>query len=208
MENEIIVPDMPYMREIFQILKNGGFISQDSLSDSQRRYYQKINEHFDAYFKYFEQLGYYLERGYGYVHLCEARVASAVMSKLRTDVNNYIPKMSILSKFNPELVPGSTFKIYELQMFCDQDDEMRSILPTSETGLLSDRIARFVTSLKNEGFLDISTDSTTCHVTSAFRYLKEYITRIRLYGEYAKFNLKEQQESEDEPAAADNKTEE
>lgn len=198
MENEIIVPDMPYMRDIFQILKNGGFISEDCLSDNQRRYYQKLNEHYQAYFKYFLQLGYYLERGYGFFHLCESRPANAVQSKLRTDASKYICWIAILVKFRPELSPGTQFKIYELQMFCDQDDEMRSVLPTSTTGLLPDRITALINDLKNEGFLDISPDGSTCYITSAFRYLKEYVSRIRLYGEHAKFNLSYEQETQNE----------
>lgn len=200
MDTEIIVPDMPYMREIFLIFKNGGFISEDCLSDSQRRYYQKINEQYGAYFKYFIQLGYYLEKGNGYFHLCEARLASAVQSKLRTDAGKYISWIAILVKFRPELSPGTQFKSYELQMFCDQDDEMRSVLPPSNSGLLPDRISNFLTDLRSEGFIDVSPDGSTCYVTSAFRYLKEYVTRIRLYGEHAKFNLGK------EPEAFDNET--
>ena len=44
MENEIIVPDMPYMRDIFKILRTGAFICEDSLSESNRRYYRKIDD--------------------------------------------------------------------------------------------------------------------------------------------------------------------
>ena len=91
MENEIIVPDMPYMRDIFKILRTGGFICEDSLSESTRRYYRKMDEHFDAYFKYFLQLGFYLERKQGYIHLTEARPAQSTQGKLRTDIGNYLP---------------------------------------------------------------------------------------------------------------------
>lgn len=203
-KSEIIVPDMPYMREIFKILRTGAFISEDCLSDSERRYYRAVDNHFDAYFKYFLQLGFYLEKGYGYFHLCEARPAANIQSKLRTDVGKYIEMIAVLTKFRPELAPGSQFKNYELQMFCDQDDEMRSVLPESDNGQLSSRITKFLESIAKEGFIDLSVDQTTCYVTSAFRYLKEYVLRIRLYGEHAKFNLekeKEQAPEQDAPAA-------
>lgn len=202
-KSEITVPDMPYMREIFKILRTGAFISEDCLSDSNRRYYRVIDNHFEAYFKYFLQLGFYLEKGYGYIHLCEARPAGNIQSKLRTDVGKYIEMIAVLMKFRPELAPGAQFKSYELQMFCDQDDEMRSVLPESDNGQLSSRITRFLENVAKEGFIDLSVDETTCYVTSAFRYLKEYVLRIRLYGEHAKFNLEKEMAPEAETPAVE-----
>ena len=202
-KSEITVPDMPYMREIFKILRTGAFISEDCLSDSNRRYYRVIDNHFEAYFKYFLQLGFYLEKGYGYIHLCEARPAGNIQSKLRTDVGKYIEMIAVLMKFRPELAPGTQFKSYELQMFCDQDDEMRSVLPESDNGQLSSRITRFLENVAKEGFIDLSVDETTCYVTSAFRYLKEYVLRIRLYGEHAKFNLEKEMAPEAETPAVE-----
>ena len=198
-KSEIIVPDMPYMRDIFKILRTGAFISEDCLSDSERRYFRAIDEQFEAYFKYFLQLGFYLEKGFGYFHLCEARPAASIQSKLRTDVGKYIEMVAILTKFRPELGPGSQFKSYELEMFCFHDDEMRSVLPESDNGQLSSRITKFLENVAKEGFIDLSVDQATCYVTSAFRYLKEYVLRIRLYGEHAKFNLEKERELAPEP---------
>ena len=192
MENEIIVPDMPYMRDIFKILRTGGFICEDSLSESTRRYYRKIDENFDAYFKYFIQLGFYLERKQGYVHLTEARSAQATQGKLRTDIGNYLPWLEILIKFRPELAPGYQFKSFELQKFLDENDELRSLLPPADDNLLSTRVSKFLKQVAQEGFIDIGSDESTCLVTSAFAYLKEYVLNIKLYGEHAKFNLTEE----------------
>ena len=192
MENEIIVPDMPYMRDIFKILRTGGFICEDSLSESTRRYYRKIDENFDAYFKYFIQLGFYLERKQGYVHLTEARSAQATQGKLRTDIGNYLPWLEILIKFRPELAPGYQFKSFELQKFLDENDELRSLLPPDDDNLLSTRVSKFLKQVAQEGFIDIGSDESTCLVTSAFAYLKEYVLNIKLYGEHAKFNLTEE----------------
>ena len=189
MENEIIVPTMPYMREIFSIFRTGKFISENTLSESCRRYYAAILNNFEAYYKYFDQLGYYLEQGPGYFHLCEARQPQAIQSKLRTDLGNYIQMLAILIKFRPELTPGHQFKTYEFQAFCDQTDEIKSILPPSDDGLMTSRVSLFLKGAAKEGFIDISKDETTCMITSAFLYLKEYVTRIKLYGEHAKFNL-------------------
>ena len=192
MENEIIVPDMPYMRDIFKILRTGGFICEDSLSESTRRYYRKIDENFDAYFKYFIQLGFYLERKQGYVHLTEARSAQATQGKLRTDIGNYLPWLEILIKFRPELAPGYQFKSFELQKFLDENDELRSLLPPADDNLLSTRVSKFLKQVAQEGFIDLGSDESTCLVTSAFAYLKEYVLNIKLYGEHAKFNLTEE----------------
>ena len=189
MENEIIVPDMPYMRDIYKILRTGGFICEDSLSESTRRYYRKMDEHYDAYFKYFLQLGFYLERKQGYIHLTEARPAQATQGKLRTDIGNYLPWLEILVKFRPELAPGYQIKSFELQKFLDENDELRSLLPSTDDGQLASRVAKFLRQIAQEGFIDIGVDESTCLVTSAYNYLKEYILNIKLYGEHAKYNL-------------------
>ena len=187
-QDELKVPDMPYMKDIFKILRTGAFISEDCLSESSRRFYRAIDTNFQAYFKYFDQLGYYLEKGNGYVHLCEEKSSSSVQSRLRTDIGTYVPMLHAFLKFNAELAPGHQFKTYELQRFFDENDELKSILPSSDDGHLSTRVNIFLKGAVKEGFIDLSVDESTCMVTSAFRYLKEYVTRIKLYGEHAKFN--------------------
>jgi hypothetical protein len=196
MDKIIIVPDMPYMRDIFAILRTGAFISEDCFSESNRRYYRKIDDNFDAYFKYFLQLGYYLERGDGYVHLTEARPAFNVQSKMRTDIGKYIQMLAVLIKFRPELAPGYQFRSSDLTKFFDENDDMLSVLPTSDDNLLPSRVATFLRNVSREGFLDISSDESTCMVTSAFKYLKQYVTTIKLYGEHAKFNLEGEKQVE------------
>ena len=189
MENEIIVPEMPYMREIFKILRNGDFINEDCRDASEQRYFRKIDENFEAYFKYFSQLGYYLNRENGYFYLTEAKVGQATQSKLRTDIAMYLPMLHILMKFRPGIEPGYQFKIHELQRFFDENDELRSLLPASDDGLLSSRVATFIRGVAKEGFINIGADESTCMVTSAYHYLRDYVLRIRLYGEHAKFNF-------------------
>lgn len=198
------VPNMPYMREIFKILRTCGFISEDCVSALVKNYYSVIKENYDAYFKYFNQLGYYLEQGPGYFHLCEARPAQNALSKLRTDVSKFIPMLNLLTQFRPELAPGHQFKAYDLQMYCDQNDELRSILPDAPDGKLATRVTLFLKEVESRGFIDFTTDDgSTCMVTSAFRYLRELVLRIRLYDQHAKFNLDyEPRVEEDAPEQA------
>lgn len=186
----INVPDMPYMREIFKILRQSGFICEDCVSANEKNYYGVIKENYPSYFKYFFQLGYYLEQGPGYFHLCEARPIQNAQSKLRTDVSKFIPMLNLLIQFRPELAPGHQFKAYDLQMYCDQNDELRSILPDAPDGKLATRVTLFLKETESKGFVDFTTeDGSTCMVTSAFRFLKELVLRIRLYDQHAKFNL-------------------
>lgn len=186
----IEVPNMPYLKEIFKIFKTGGFISEDCVSVLVKNYYNVMKENYQAYFKYFSQLGYYLEQGPGYFHLCESKTAQNVQSNLRTDVSKYIPMLNLLTQFRPELGSGYQFKVYDLLMYCDQNDELQTILPQSQDGNLSTRVTLFLKDVEREGFIDFtSPEATTCMVTSAFRYMKELVLRIRLYDQHAKFNL-------------------
>lgn len=186
----IEVPNMPYLREIFKVFRSGGFISEDCISALTKNYYTVIKNNYQAYFKYFSQLGYYLEQGPGYFHLCEAKTAQNVQSNLRTDVSKYIPMLNLLTQFRPELAPGYQFKVYDLLMYCDQNDELQAVLPDAPDGKLATRVILFLKDVEKEGFIDFtSPDATTCMVTSAFLYMKELVLRIRLYDQHAKFNL-------------------
>ena len=191
MDNMTIeVPNMPYLREIFKIFRSGGFISEDCISALAKNYYTVIKNNYQAYFKYFSQLGYYLEQGPGYFHLCEAKTAQNIQSNLRTDVSKYIPMLNLLTQFRPELAPGYQFKVYDLLMYCDQNDELQAVLPDAPDGKLATRVILFLKDVEKEGFIDFTTqDATTCMVTSAFLYMKELVLRIRLYDQHAKFNL-------------------
>ena len=87
------------------------------------------------------------------------------------------------------MAPGYQFKSFELQKFLDENDELRSLLPSTDDGQLASRVAKFLRQIAQEGFIDIGVDESTCLVTSAYNYLKEYILNIKLYGEHAKYNL-------------------
>ena len=187
-ENRIIVPDMPHMRDIFRILKSGAFINEQCFSHAQRGYYKEIKENFEAYFKYFEQLGYFLEEGKGYFHLCEERTMQATQIRARNDLKEYIPMMRLFTKWNPALEPGSQFKTAEFLHFCEDDDEAKMLLPTSDDGLLPSRLSKFLKNTADEGYIDLSSDEKTCMITSAFLYAKDYVTSIKLYGDSAKYN--------------------
>ena len=180
------------MREIFKTLRNRGFICEDCISATTKNSYRLVKDNYEAYFKYFIQLGYYLEQGPGYFHLCEARPSQNVQA------------LGVLEVPRTVLAPGYQFKAYDLQMFCDQNDELRAVLPISQDGQLSTRVTLFLKDVEKEGFIDFTTpDASTCMVTSAFSYLKELILRIRLYDQHAKFNLdyepKVEEPQEEEP---------
>lgn len=187
-ENRIIVPDMPHMKEIYRIFRDGGFISEQCLSESKRRYYHDLDDNFEAFFKYFSQLGLYLEKGNGYFHLCEEKTVQRIQNSIRNDYGLYISILRLFTMWNPELAPGSQFKSYDLQQFCDENDEAKHILPESKDGLLASRVSDFLSIIEKQGFIDLSSDESTCMVTSAFSYLKNYVTTIKLYGEYSKYN--------------------
>lgn len=187
-DNRIIVPDMPHMKEIYRIFRDGGFISEQCLSESKRRYYHDLENNYEAFFKYFSQLGLFLEKGNGYFHLCEEKTSQRIQNSIRTDYGLYISILRLLTMWNPELAPGSQFKSYDLQQFCDENDEAKHLLPESKDGLLASRVSDFLSMIEKQGFIDLSSDESTCMVTSAFSYLKNYVTTIRLYGEYSKYN--------------------
>ena len=186
--NQIIVPDMPHMKEIYRIFRDGGFISEQCLSETKRRYYRDLENNYDAFFKYFDQLGLFLEKGNGYFHLCEEKTPQRVQNSIRTDYGTFFTILRLLTMWKPDLSAGHQFKSYDLQQFCDENDEAKHLLPESKDGQLSSRVSDFLSTMEKQGFVDLSSDESTCMVTSAFSYLKQYVTTIRLYGDYSKYN--------------------
>ena len=204
-EQEIIVPQLPYMEAIFRRLKTNAFINEETFNIQERQWYNQIHENFSAYSQYLAQLGYRLESGPGYFHLSEPKPAANIVSTLRNNIGDYIRMLSVLTEYRPDLEPGAQFKVHDLLSFCDDNDEVKALLPSSNDGLLSSRVSAYLKWVVAEGFLAISSDETTVMVTSSFRYLKEFILRIRLYGDYAKFNLPEEEKKSDAGSTAEAK---
>lgn len=196
-EKQIIVPDMPHLREIYRIFRDGSFISELSFSESKRRYFRDLDTHYEAYFKYFGQLGLYLERGNGYFHLSEDKNSQRVQNSIRADFHPLLTVLRLLTMWNPEIAPGFQFKSYDLQQFCDENDEAKRMLPDSKDDLLASRVSDFLAMVEKQGFIDIAADKTTCMVTSAFSYLQKYILSIRLYGQYSKYDYLPEDSIED-----------
>lgn len=196
---EIIVPQLPYMEQIFRRLKTNAFINEETFSTQEKHWYNQIHENFGAYQAFFSQLGYRLESGPGYFHLSEPKPSANIVSTLRNNIGDYIRMLTVLTEYGSratmsendrsDLEPGAQFKVYDLLSFCDDNDEVKALLPSSNDGLLASRVSAYLRWVASEGFIAISPDESTVMVTSSFRYLKEFVLRIRLYGDYAKYNL-------------------
>ncbi len=183
------VPALPYLKDIWKRLKSNAFINQETFNHREKNWYAKIEEHFEAYHAYFAQLGYSLEAGDGYYFLSEPRLGAQIESILRNNYGDYIKMLRVLNKFRPTLEPGSQFKFHDFLSFCDENDDIKMLLWPSQDDSLSSRVQFFIRKVQTEGFICANDDMSTVIVTSSFRYLKEYVLRAQLYGEYAKYNL-------------------
>ena len=191
------------MEAIFRRLKTNAFINEETFNAQEKHWYILLHENFSAYQSFFSQIGYRLESGPGYFHLSEPKPVANIISTLRNNIGDYIRMLTVLTEYRPGLEPGAQFKVFDLLSFCDDNDDVKALLPSSNDGLLASRVTAYLKWVAAEGFIAISSDETTVMVTSSFRYLREFILRIRLYGDYAKYNLPEDEKKAKSEADAE-----
>ena len=206
-EETIVVPAIPYLKEVWRKLYRGGFISRVTLSREEEKIFEYVEEHYDVFSSYFGQMDYYLERGDGVFYLCDLRRTNVNMvSKFRSDVSSLLPLVYIMNEFNCGLRAGDEYDTYEFVRYCLDHDNILSVIRKNGffRGTTDEEKARFITKwLANNDYVDVYKDGMHARVKSAFSYLREYYLRIPLLKDSEKFNTGQERRFEMDKTAGE-----
>ena len=99
---------MKYVKETFERLSRGGFISSDSSQERDKHIFMDIEDHLTDYQQYFAQIGFMLEQGNGYFYFSRKENKVQVVDKLQR-FGHWIDILDFLKAWEPAFGPGFTF---------------------------------------------------------------------------------------------------
>lgn len=177
---------MSNTEEIFNILSRGGFIASNSVSPQIKRYYDLIEDDFQAYSEYYQAIGFSLEGGDGYYFF--ARKESKVdLERKLVAAEKWIDYLAFLKTFNASFGPGMSFRSAEIEMQINCDMELKDLA----SKLLSEKkvsygevVEKLIKELLGMGFIELENDlDGTYKVLTSFRYIEDLIDCINIQEE-------------------------
>lgn len=168
---------MLYTKEIFEILSKGGFISQNSVSRQRSHFYDAIEDNFQDYQEYFEEIGLLLESGNGYYYFSRSESKVELANKVQR-LAEWINRLDFLKTFNSTFGSGFTFSKSNILEKFSSDIELkekaRRLYPEVKT--LDEKMEKLIGDMVRQGFAELENEiDGTYKVTAAFHYIEELI---------------------------------
>ena len=168
---------MRYTKEIFEILSKGGFISQNSISQSRAHLYEAIEEDFQEYYDYYEGIGFLLEGGNGYYYFSRTGNKVELTNKVQR-LAEWIDRLDFLKTFNTTFGSGFTFRRSNILEKFSSDIELKEKARHLYTDLKTneEKIDKLIDDLLRQGFIELENElDSTYKVTAAFHYIEELV---------------------------------
>ncbi|MDE6717034.1 MAG: hypothetical protein K2J70_02475 [Muribaculaceae bacterium] len=168
---------MKYLKQTYDRLIRGNFISRDSLSDHQRDMFRDIEDNLPEYTGYFERIGLILTEGDGFFYMTRSENRTDLARKLER-FSHWIDVLDFLKAWDAAFGPGFRFKLSRLLHGIDADIELKD----KAAGLYDNKdrnseiASRLIDELLRQGFIEtVDNDAEEYQATNAFLYLEELV---------------------------------
>lgn len=177
---------MNYIKEIFQKLTKGQFLSHNSNNSEDRRMYSDLDENFQEYYDYYKQIGLILVRADNYFHFTREVDEVKTEDKLR-GMYCYIDYLHVLEESTRHKVDvGETITISMVEKTVTETQTLQDYIykhmvnkdkpETTCRGVIIDMFRE----LTNKGFFELIDKNTDKYlVTDAFAYLQDIVELIK-----------------------------
>lgn len=173
---------MKYIKQIFERLSRGGFISSDSTQEEMKQMFIDIEDNLVAYRQYYKEIGFLLEEGNGYFYFSRQESKTQLMDKL-VRLGHWIDILDFLKAWEPIFGPGYTFSKATLTIKAEADIDLQQ----KASGLyekkdnLPDIVEKLVEEMLKAGFLELTNEKTGQYrVVAAYGYLEDLVNLITL----------------------------
>lgn len=175
-----------YIREVWDILSRGRFISENSKDKFQRMLYLSLQENEQAYRSYFDKTGHILDHGRDYYQFCREGVCENTTG-IQATIKKYLSLFDILIAWKGDIEPGCedfTKKDFLEAVEGDPDLE-KKVRDYAKRDSSRDVVTEILNTLRAEGFIERSNqrDQEYYYVTSAFNYLRDFYDGCIIYNE-------------------------
>lgn len=173
---------MKYIKQIFERLSRGGFISSDSTQEEMKQLFIDIEDNLMAYRQYYKEIGFLLEEGNGYFYFSRQESKTQLMDKL-VRLGHWIDILDFLKAWEPIFGPGYTFSKATLTIKAEADIDLQQ----KASGLyekkdnLPDIVEKLVEEMQKASFLELTNEKTGQYrVVAAYGYLEDLVNLITL----------------------------
>ncbi len=171
---------MKYIKQTFDRLSRGGFLSSDSISNETKNIFKDVEDNLEDYRQYFSQIGFMLEEGDGYFYFSRKEQKADLINKLLR-FGHWIDILDFLKSWEPAFGPGFSFSKAALTVKIDADIELKE----KAAGLYEkkdrhdDIVDKLVDDMTKFGFIElVEFNSQTYRVVAAYKYLEDMVDMI------------------------------
>jgi hypothetical protein len=173
----------PQTGQIFQILSQGAFISENSFY-SDKALFEIIAQSQSELHTYFLPLGFELKAGEGFFYFISLQNDQESEDKIEQAIK-LIEWVDFFKSYTPEFGAGYVFTVEGIQRKCQDSALLRRKLEQMNTrggqGKLIDRIRQVVRQLEKQGFVELLHEPTEKYqALAAFSFLESWAQKIEL----------------------------
>lgn len=173
----------PFLKEIFDLLSKGNFISANSKVYRHRQLFNQIEEHFEEMFDYFGAIGFTLEAGNNYYYFSKEEANYILERKIET-FYKYIDILAFFADFDNSFGEGYQFSMTDIEQKSKVDTNLQQQLfevtrDISENSSYYERVSHLVRKMTKEGFFECEDEERRDYrVLSAYNYLQNIVKSI------------------------------
>ena len=173
-------------QKIYEKLIRGGFLAADSSKTDIKHLYQDVEENYDEYAAFFNQIGFCLDSGDGYFYFSTVNESKADIERRLTSFCKWIDYLDFLKTFDMAFSVGYQFGkariVNEIDVNAELKDKARHLFSSQMP--FSEKVDKLVGELETMGFAElIDEETSTYKVTSAFRYAEDLVNLLTIYNE-------------------------
>jgi hypothetical protein len=180
--NLIDVGSLHFIKEVYETLRRGAFLSADSTDAHRRNIYKHVEENLDEYRIYFEQIGFILEEGNGYFYFSRKDSSQILRNKLNA-FGHWIDVLDLLKAWDPTFCPGTEFLPADLERQLSGDLELKEkapkLYPTASKP--RDIVDKLIKELTDQGYIELLNEVDERYkVVAAYQYLEDMVNLLTI----------------------------
>lgn len=173
---------------IFDRLCKGDFIAVDSSDSSTKHLFEDIEENYEDYAAYFNEIGFGLESGNGYYYFSRKGEGKQYLEQKLDSFAKWIDYLDFLKTYNQSFCAGFQFRKSQLIEKLSVDPELKSkagrLFKKYNAASNQEIINKLLQEMESIGFAEvISEQDDTYKVTSAFNYIEDLVNMIIIANE-------------------------
>jgi len=175
-------------QRIYERLSRGEFLSADSADASVRHLYEDIEENIEDYTDYFKEIGLQLESGNCYFYFSRIGESKQTIEQKLESFSKWLDYLDFLKCYNQSFSAGYQFRkshlIEQISLDIELKEKANHLFRKYGVGSNLEIVNKLLQEMQNMGFAErISEQDETYKITSAFRYVEEFVKTIQIVNE-------------------------